>query len=160
MRWKVLPRGQIDTSHPITMYVGRGLTDSDAPEYTFFSEGQTANPGSNSAAKSSTVSWPYGIGDTQTPPPGATGTAFTHSLVNPTLEFESPFYSSYRFVPGKIQNYTNSTELIGPYFDYRIYANGSTSSVMDFWSAAGDDFQVYFWTGMPRMYYEPLVPAP
>jgi hypothetical protein len=160
MRWKILPRGQIDTSHPLTMYVGRGLTDSDAPEYTFFSETQDSYPGPNSAASASTVSWPYGVFSAQIPPPGATGTAFTHSLVNPTLEFESPFYSSYRFVPGKIQNYTNSTELIGPYFDYRIYANGSTASIMDFWSAAGDDFQVYFWTGMPRMYYEPLVPAP
>ncbi len=95
------------------------------------------------------------------PPDGINGMVWTHGQVNPTLEIESPFYSRYRFVPGKVANYTgNTTVLAGPSWLYRIFFNGEPSTVLDYAVAAGDDFQVYFWTGMPRLYFEDSPPDP
>lgn len=160
LRWKVLPRGNLDNSQPLAFYVGRGASDKQSFKYSFTSTPQSNYTTGNEAARASVIDFPYSTGDIQVPPSGATGAAYTNALVNPTIEFELPFYSSNRFVPGKVEDYTsNNGTITGPYFDWRLYTNAEPSTIFDFWSAAGDDFQVYFWTGMPRMYYEPVVPA-
>jgi hypothetical protein len=91
------------------------------------------------------------------PLPGYRGMALTTNNVNSALEFEIPYYSSYRFTPGKVQDYTTFS-LWEAGWDYRVWFNGegtgTDSSTYDVYAAAGEDFQVYFFTGLPRLYFE------
>lgn len=161
LRWKILPRGNLESSQPITIYASRTYADINTKYEESFVD-QINYSGPNSAAAAGVIDYPYALGDIQRVPPGSFGSCYTHGDVNPTLEVEVPFYSSYRFVPGKIENFTTATSrtVTGPSFVYRIYCNGEPSTIFDFHVAAGDDFQTYFWTGMPRLYFEPLNPAP
>jgi len=83
------------------------------------------------------------------------------STVNPVMEAEIPYYAPVRFVPDKLSDYTgfpnyvNIPQLI---VQYRGYMSKYTTA--DYYVAAGDDFQVYFFTGMPRIYFEENPPAP
>lgn len=89
---------------------------------------------------------------------GTRGTCLTNSFVNPVLEFEVPYYSNYRFKPGKSEDHTTLLEYEEG-FDYSVQTNAEANQY-DFWCAAGEDFQCYFWTGLPRMYYESIPPPP
>lgn len=97
---------------------------------------------------------------------GHEGLAFTTSKVNPVLEFEVPWYSRYRFAPGKTQNWSTGTDDFCQF--YSVFINqifdrpdlASTVGCYDLFVAAGEDFQVFLYTGLPRMYYEPVPPAP
>jgi hypothetical protein len=99
------------------------------------------------------------------PLPGARGIALTTNAVNGALEFEVPYYSPYRFTPGKPIDFSTvvTTTKFESAWDYRAYFNSdnadSATSLYDVFVAAGEDFQTYFFTGMPRMYYESLPPA-
>jgi hypothetical protein len=91
-------------------------------------------------------------------PTGAKGTVFATDLINPNVEFEVPYQVNYRFVPGKKRNYTTIPD---PALNmYNVVYEGATSPCqeVDVHVAAGEDFQVYFWTGMPRLFYEPIPP--
>jgi hypothetical protein len=99
---------------------------------------------------------------------GVTGTAFTISEVNPILEYEIPYYSRYRFVPGKIlapalkapEWVQNQTIWIN---EYNIATFGGGDNIVacyDIYCAVGEDFQAYMFSGLPRMYYEPDPPDP
>jgi hypothetical protein len=105
-----------------------------------------------------------GSDDRNATPRGDLGTAIaTH--VNIVNEVELPWYSRYRFIPTKTLNYTtNSSVLIRPITAiYRglMNINGQSGSRgIDFHVAAGDDFQFYFWTGMPRIYFVGDFPLP
>ncbi len=97
---------------------------------------------------------------------GHEGLAYSISHVNPCLEFEVPYYSRYRFSPGKTQNWTTVSNDYSNY--YSVFINqindrpdiGTSVGCYDSYVAAGEDFQVYFFTGLPRMYYESAPPAP
>jgi hypothetical protein len=97
-------------------------------------------------------------------PHGLLGTAFTNHT-NTALEVEIPWYSRFRFCPTKLLDYTS---LVGgavrpPTWMYRADFStifGAEPAVFDFHVAAGDDFQFYFWTGMPRVYVENSFPNP
>lgn len=97
---------------------------------------------------------------------GAEGLAYTTSLVNPVMEFEVPFYHQYRFIPGKVQNWAAINT--DPCLWYSIHINqindrtelGSNVGGYDMFVAAGEDFQTYFFTGLPRMYLENSPPLP
>jgi hypothetical protein len=95
------------------------------------------------------------------PFPGMRGTALTTNAINGALEFETPYYSPFRFTPGKPQNYTGATTFENS-FDLRLFYTGNTAdtlkSTYDVYTAAGEDFQCYFFTGLPRLYYEPNPP--
>lgn len=93
-------------------------------------------------------------------PRGPKGTAFATDAVNPNLEFEVPYYKQDRFLPGKIMNYTVGVNNTYPTMEMDIKAYASNYQSMDMHCAAGEDFQVYFFTGLPRMYYEPSPPTP
>jgi hypothetical protein len=89
---------------------------------------------------------------------GVLGECLTTNAINGALEFEVPYYSGYRFTPGKPSNYTG-IQLFNPNpFDYRVEWNGNETSCYDIFVAASEDFQVYFFTGLPRMYYEEQPP--
>lgn len=83
------------------------------------------------------------------------------STVNPVMEAEIPYYAPVRFVPEKLSDYTgypNFVQIPQMIVQYRGYMSKYTTA--DYYVAAGDDFQVYFFTGMPRLYYESAPPAP
>ncbi|APG78559.1 hypothetical protein 2 [Wenzhou picorna-like virus 32] len=87
------------------------------------------------------------------------GATYFDGAINPNVEFEVPFYNEYRFKPGKTVNYTKTRTNIE---HFRIDAELTTSarSAVESHCAAGEDFQVYFWTGMPRIYLEGQPPLP
>lgn len=93
---------------------------------------------------------------------GVSGSAFAHSGVNPITEFEVPYYSNLRFTPGKQQDYNSVMSLNPGGFDMTWESNvtNAKGSTRDIHVAAGEDFQVYFFTGLPRVYYEVSAPAP
>lgn len=90
---------------------------------------------------------------------GACGMVYATDLINNAVEFEVPYYSQYRFTPGKIINYTSSTRFNwSPTYNIDMISYAAGRDVYDYHVAAGEDFQVYFFTGLPRMYYEDLPP--
>lgn len=96
---------------------------------------------------------------------GSMGMAIAHGFINQMLEFEMPFYSQIRFVPGKIKNLVEDAFInIDEPWDFRIFVSGTandshlTRGVYDIYTATGEDFQVFFFTGLPRLYYEPSPP--
>lgn len=153
IRWKMLPRFLNDMN--MSVYVQR------APIGDFgFKRETTATPvySNSSAAHSAVISSTLG-GYFDTPvPSGVLGAAYTASDVNPIIEFESPYYSTYRFNPGKREDYTTILQYVEG-FDYFINGTMSNKQVFDFWCAAGEDFQCYFFTGLPRLYYEAAPPS-
>lgn len=154
IRWKMIPRYLNDTN--VSVYIQR-VPNLD---FGFRRTHNTATIGynDNSAARSSVIQTSLGGFYDNPVPSGVRGAAYTISDVNPIVEFESPFYSSYRFYPGKREDHTTILQY-SEGFDY--FMNGVTSKkqVIDFWCAAGEDFQCYFFTGLPRLYYEALPPT-
>jgi hypothetical protein len=89
---------------------------------------------------------------------GPKGALYANTGVNPTAEFEVPFYSPLRFAPAKRENYTTDNDFAS---GFSITGQGTCTGSMfiDSHVAAAEDFQVYFWTGLPRLYYELSPPA-
>jgi hypothetical protein len=89
------------------------------------------------------------------------GTNYQNGQVNPANNFEIPYYSQFRFAPGKFANWTVFSNT---YEGYRLslYTNTSHAARNDLFISAGEDFQCYFWTGLPKVYVEddPPNPAP
>jgi hypothetical protein len=90
---------------------------------------------------------------------GTKGSMYTTSAINPNVEVEIPFYSRWRFCPGKEQNWTGNNFVRSPNFRAMFRNYTSAKSTIDYHVAAGEDFQVYFFTGLPRMYFENAPPA-
>lgn len=97
-------------------------------------------------------------GGLASPPSGARGTVYATDAINNNVEFEVPYQTQFRFNPGKRENYTGPVPFINRFKLWtRVF--GDDYSAMDFHVAAGEDFQVYFWTGLPRMYLESTPPT-
>jgi hypothetical protein len=158
MRWKIVPEGFIAQDSLPFIQVER--FSSTAKYYNGNSAVDTPTNESNCAA--------HAVGDpdfdfpiTNKPLVGFGGSVLTTGYVNPNLEFEVPFYSSDRFIPGKRLDYTSTTGWEHDVFDYRIFMRGSNETYIDAYVAAGEDFQVYFWTGLPKIYpVSPETPLP
>lgn len=149
IRWKILPRG-LTTS--LTAYVQRHpvrKNDNGSIQMVVVDPQSLTNQNAKarSVVKSNTV-------PLQHPTMGANGHTYRVDKINPAVEFEMPFYNQERFYPGKQIDYSSVSLLGVETFDYRIFADQPNTSACDFHVAAGDDFQVYMWTGMPRLYYE------
>jgi hypothetical protein len=89
---------------------------------------------------------------------GVEGMVITNGSYKQNLEFEVPFYSRDRFAPGKTDQWTINFIYGGFYLGAEQYAN--STGVLDLYCAAGEDYQAYFWTGMPRLFYEQTPPIP
>lgn len=155
IRWKIVPKycwvdynATIQAQRVPEGEAGYAFTSSVTPTYATISEHRHRSIVSKLAG---------GLLDNYTLT-GTRGTCITNSLVNPVLEFEIPYYSEYRFKPGKSEDHTTSLAFEEG-FDYAIQTN-TDANQYDFWCAAGEDFQCYFWTGLPRMYYEAVPPEP
>jgi hypothetical protein len=164
IRYKLVPRGTQTRGDRVEVQRAPWLPTS--PEYRFDLQSVSVY-GTAKAARADIVSrWEAGTGNNvpldENPFPGTRGMALTTNQVNGALEFEMPYYSPYRFTPGKPESLTG-INLWEAAFDIRAYFMGSgtntNSSTFDVYAAAGEDFQCYFFTGLPRMYYEAAPPA-
>lgn len=152
VRWKVMTRmkGSYDIT-PMTASVS--FSYDGRYNSQFFNYGTT----DNDVARATTVD------------PGAIkheyaclGTAIFAPSVNPVIEYEIPWYTRERFLPGKQQDFTTQANTSGfPRPGVELIADASSSAprVMQSYVAAGEDFSMYFFTGWPRMYHEPTLPS-
>lgn len=157
IRWKAVTRGsdQGESMRPrveVTRFSGRSFyLKSVVPTISFVNDSEAA---STSVAQNPGTAIMYSAGR---PDSATRGTAMTVGAVNPVLEWEIPFYSNYRHVPGKQQNWTTAFDFGGSL--YSILTDPHPETVVDFYCAAGEDYTPYFWTGCPIVYYEPNPPV-
>jgi len=159
IRWKIAPRGTFDVSNKPVYWIERGGIGGDEFDRYAVDTPISAGYDSQSQAAESAVFTTDATRAKPKPLMGPRGLAYRNGNVNPTMEFEVPYYSPFRFTPGKVQNYT-TTSVFTPTWDYRIQVEGQYETAFDAWVAAGEDFQVYFFSGLPRMYYEADPPLP
>jgi hypothetical protein len=159
IRTKLIPQGYYKTNDRlVSMHVERDLIDSGAfNQYRITRVAAPAYANNNQAAEDAVVGT-AGLQKTF----GARGQMFTIDRVNPVAEFEVPWYSNKRFVPGKIEDYTGPRgfsvhEMSG--VDYYFWLSGNDTTTLNFYHAIGEDFNTYFWTGCPPMYYEANPPV-
>lgn len=158
VRWKMFARGRAYDGDS-TNYT---VTRTDEPlSYAFVQNNLTGyQSGPNTAASSGVTNFAGLLvySGFQTPFSGVEGMAMTLGSVNDCLEWEVPFFSDERFIPGKKENWT-----IDPGYTFsvvRASARCGTQTVYDLYCAAGEDFTAQFWTGMPPMYLEATPPNP
>lgn len=161
IRYKALPVGHFDTEDKSTIYVDRFQSSSGynlgADFATTPSTFSNFSTGAKSAVKDAFNSADW----RKRSPTGYNGAAFRTNEVNGAMEFEIPFYSTDRFVPGKWQDWTGagySNRRFVPGWNLRWQTVGNTRTKLDIHTAAGEDFQVYFFTGLPPLYYEASPP--
>lgn len=86
------------------------------------------------------------------------GTVVAVKPVNPSIEYEIPWWEPMRFCPGKVVNWTSG---VGADRDVPSSGvsvcidnvNSAADCLYDVHVAAGNDFMLYFFTGWPRMMY-------
>lgn len=92
------------------------------------------------------------------------GSSVQSMAQNPVLETELPFYAPWRFFPTKVSPNANA----GTFFSIRqaivtlesLVRLGTTAPVVYNYVATGEDFNLFFFTGAPVMYYQSNLPAP
>jgi len=164
IRYKLIPRGIQNRGDRVE--VQRAPWMPSTPSYRFDIASQVTYASAVAGRKNIVTGWEPATGNSvpedRKPLPGYRGMTLTTNQVNGALEFETPYYSSFRFTPGKVQDIT-SIQLWEGAWDYRAYFNstgaGSNTATFDVYVAAGEDFQTYFFTGLPRMYYEANPPS-
>lgn len=97
-------------------------------------------------------------------PDGPNGAVYFNSRVNPTIEFEVPWENDARCYFARNTNYnsTNGTARSQPGYKFALQGNSSDYDHLETWVAAGEDFQCYFFIGLPRcfQYLSPPAAAP
>jgi len=164
IRYKIVPRGAVTSN--CTYEVSRAPYRINSPSYYSTTLAMPTYTTTSEARYGIIADWQAGTASSlpvdANPLPGYRGKHLTTAIVNNTLEFEMPYYSHYRFTPGKPQD-TTSIQTFEGAWDYRIEDDRTGSSAQnisyDVYVAAGEDFQTYFFTGLPRMYYESSPPA-
>jgi hypothetical protein len=153
VRWKIIP-----TNNQWNSTTAYTVQRSHKNQRAFFRNEETVlSNGSDSAIGYESMVVP--ITSTRSRvgvPSGSLGMMYQNQEVNPVCEFEVPFYSDERFYPGKGENYTNTVHIDGnpslESWDYKIYVQTGSRVRYNTYCAAAEDFQVYFFTGMPRLY--------
>lgn len=157
IRYKWLPRGPISRDWRPSMHIQRhpvgeteyAFTVSQPEEYTTRkSAGQGVMPTLN-ALGSPSVNKPF---------TGTRGQVYQCGYLNPVIEFECPYYSPLRFTPGKEEDHTG-LNFFNEGYDYTLQSVGGKQTTWDIHVSAGEDYSVYFFTGLPRMYFEPTIPS-
>lgn len=96
------------------------------------------------------------------PVAGFSGTISTNILVNPVLEWETPFQEPYRFLPAKKSNLTSSDREFQSTFqvlNLEVNTNGTDNVRFDLHTSVGEDFSLFFYTGPPIIYLMVTVPS-
>lgn len=158
IRYRLIQQGGHNTNHRPSYTVQR----TRRPGY----EAATYSPVNLSNYKEAALDAIYTTPGTQKSrtqfPQGTMGMTYTHSMVNPTLEWEMPYYSRDRFSPGKTQDWTSfssGTRRDTEGFELIVYMQGALPTKLGLYVSAGEDFQVYLWTGMPPLYFENAPPT-
>jgi len=157
MRWRLTPRRAKSTNDEMTIYMQRNPI-AVGGEYAQFKTALAVLPTDSVAASRSVQCGITDITSPTMPTFALDGTSYINASVNNVAEIEVPWYSRYRFSPGKEENYTG-VEVFDPTWRFNITASNNIVTNIDEWYSTGEDFQVYMWTGLPRMYYENSVPA-
>lgn len=157
IRWKLLPRGEINPAMLPSIYIERGKIGEDI--YDSGSINAVAHTSVSSLASSVVIEDDFDRPHRHRPPTGVMGNTYTTGHVNPTTEFEIPYYSNFRFAPGKMRDLIGGLAVQEPWH-YRIYGRFNKDTSFDAWVSTGEDFQTYFFTGIPKMFYEAAPPAP
>lgn len=94
---------------------------------------------------------------------GYNGAAYTHVQNNGTLEFQLPFYSNTRYMLGSeivnVNNDSDETMVKNVAMTQTLYAKllysgyNATANLAQQWFAAGDDFSLHFFLGVPMVWY-------
>lgn len=158
VRYKIIPRGVHTDSDYVA--VQRAPLKPGSSTYLY---SQNAIPTSTTlkGARWQTVSTTSTSGhpNVRSPFNGVYGQVVALGDINRVCEFEMPYQANVRFSPGKQSDLTDPITYSAG-FDYLLQIHGDTTSVYDLHAAAGEDLQFYFFSGLPRMYYEPAPPNP
>jgi hypothetical protein len=127
-------------------------------EYIQIASGLASAPSESVGAQRSVQNGILTTSDQLMPVSAYDGATYTNHTVNDVVEAEIPYYSAFRFTPGKVESLTG-VETFDPTWRYNVTTFVSTTKNLDLWVSTAEDFQVYMWTGLPRMYYESAVPA-
>lgn len=159
IRWKILPRGPIVLNHKSTIYIQRHSMGANEPAFRRFSSTPVGATTDSKASRTIVIEDDFTNFPKQLVPfSGTKGQVYQCGEINPSVEFEMPYYSPYRFTPGKEEDHTSIANWKEG-FDYLIDARGYPENFWDFHVAAGEDLQFYFFTGLPRLYYEASPPV-
>jgi hypothetical protein len=163
MRYKIIPRGNRSSSDTMVGMIERADFPASGDNYLQNNAAQFVYTNNNEAAAAAVL----GAGTTgETRVKSLVGYNGLHRItsdINPACEFEVPFYSNYRFVPGKHQNYTGATNFLGirmAGWKYQYFLDGDSDSLLEVHVACGEDWTPYFYTGLPPMYFENAPPDP
>lgn len=159
VRWKLVPQGPASSTRSINGVITR-TTHLDETWRDFrnpYIPYTTIDQVHYEAVSNGTFST---IQSNNFPVQCGAGGILVNGSVNPVAEFEVPFYSQYRFVPGKVIDWQNDNDCWTNVWKYRYQTDGELDFGMQTYVAAAEDFQVYLWTGMPRLYVESFVPLP
>jgi hypothetical protein len=83
------------------------------------------------------------------------GSAATNLGVNNTIEYELPYYRGQRFSPARI--ISAESNLSDSAVVQTVNASGSALTFQD-WIATGEDYSLFFFTGVPIMYNYRILP--
>lgn len=168
IRWKIIPRQAFQPGDYI--YVERAawrpaLTNSG----WYQGEEDYLGLGNATAIARSTIRQTFFVTDSNLVNNvllGAQGLAVSSNHVNGAIEFEVPYVNRARFTPGRDPSVPFGVDEDNGAFDFRIGCAGKTATgtpteaaIFDFYCAAGEDFQVYFYAGPPRLYLEKTAPV-
>jgi len=154
IRWKANYRGNGSYTNRLRTIVER------VPAPITYSRGTTGGVSYTSTSNAAYKVIPGTPSSTAFPldrfPTCVNGATFLADLSANTVEWENPFYHDARFYGYKTADYTTSVDLEGFLLAYQ--GSLSAGAAYDFFSAIGEDFQVYFWTAMPPLFYEADAP--
>lgn len=164
LRWKFIPRGARLNHSFVTSYVTRSRVD-DKFQFDQFVGNASSSANYSQAAYYSLINNDLLTNlDANAVPSGTLGTAVVNHT-NIALEVEIPWQHRIRFIPDKVFNFTsqvNSYERALKVI-YKYFVNltgGGADAYIDLHHAIGDDFQTYFWTGMPTVWFNSSFPDP
>jgi len=80
------------------------------------------------------------------------GIEVANSEVNGALEVQFPYYSQYKFIPGKQINYANGNDYIDSMYITQFRSGTLTRVWYKMYYATGEDFSFLFFTGFPPVY--------
>lgn len=159
IRRKLLPQGISTSSGDSFLYVQREPIYSEKSGYSQQIGIENTPTSATQCAYTIVRNDDALVGSQESKILGGAGMIYVNSSANHCAEFEVPYYSPYRFTPGKRADYTSPDQLSEGFSAYGMQPSDAQSK-MDILAATGEDFQVYFWTGLPRVYYENAPPLP
>jgi len=160
VRWKIVPHNTEVRANWLKMQ--REFDDDGSPSYgVVISNGKfllSNNP--PGFARDAVINEPTYL----------SGGLVTHGMVNSAMEFELPYQNQLRFHPGKRLDWTAVDEeryATQPRIDITmdLISKGDMTGAnlrgnyLDFLVAGGEDYQCYFFTGLPPIRFRPVPPA-